>query len=91
MSNLQNFLTDLFDDSLLEMDDESIHYDNDSVDEPEDDFATIAIRGKFILDGADTLLEAAEMARDYANFLENLAAQDMNYIAQLMMITVSWR
>lgn len=79
MSNLQNFLTDLFDDSLLEMDDESVIYDTDMIDDNDtptsDDFTGFTIRGRYILDGADNLLEAAELARDYANFLEGLAAE----------------
>lgn len=77
MSNLQSFLTDLFDDSLLEMDNDSVIYDPDQINDEDDveDFSTFTIRGKYILDGADTLLEAAELARDYASFLEGLVAQ----------------
>ncbi len=43
------------------------------LDDFEDERATsVVIRGKWQLDGATTLLEAAEMARDLAVYLEQL-------------------
>jgi hypothetical protein len=45
--------------------------DNDFIDE-DDNESSFVIRGKWILDGSDNLLAAAEMARNYADFLEGL-------------------
>lgn len=75
-NQISTFMEMLFDDSMLEDDDESVQYDADCVDDYDsnDEFTTLVIRGKFMLDGAETLMEAAELARDYASFLEDLVS-----------------
>lgn len=61
-------ISSLFDDveDLMEDDDEVV-YDT-----------SVSIRGKWILDGAQDLAEAAEMARAYADYLDNL--QEEGYV-----------
>ena len=61
--NDQSFGLNLFDQEDEDQDDLVDEYENESA---------FAIRGKWILDGSETLLEAAEMARAYADFLEQL-------------------
>lgn len=62
---MKNF-TDLLDNlDITDVDEFAAEDDNES---------RLVIRGKWILDGSDTLAEAAEMARAYADFLEGLAA-----------------
>jgi hypothetical protein len=59
----------LHEDVLATLDNQS--EEDDFIDE-DDNESTFVIRGKWILDGSDTLLDAAAMARDYADFLESL-------------------
>lgn len=54
---------DVLTDNWLDFDDSST---------VELDEINVTIRGMYILDGAETLEEAADMAREYANYLEAL-------------------
>jgi len=45
------------------------------IDQEEDIDSSFSIRAKYILDGATSLEEAADMARAYADYLEQLAEQ----------------
>jgi hypothetical protein len=66
MKNFNDLLESLdMTDEVDEVDEFAVEDDNES---------TFVIRGKWILDGADNLVEAAEMARAYADFLEGLAS-----------------
>jgi hypothetical protein len=72
MTNLNNLFDNI---DLLDADEtDGFLYDGDDA-ETQDDETSYVIRGKWILDGADTLADAAEMARAYADFLEELSAQ----------------
>lgn len=67
---------DLFDNvNLIEDLDGFSVYDSDDEFTDEDNEGSFVIRGKYILDGADTLEEAADMARAYAEFLDELVAK----------------
>jgi hypothetical protein len=54
-------ISDLFDDIDEVMDDDEIDMGSELI-----------VRGKLILEGAETLADAAELAREYADFLDNL-------------------
>ncbi len=45
---------------------------DDLLDDDLENESSFVIRGKWILDGADNLEEAADMARTYADFLDEL-------------------
>ncbi len=64
---------DLFDsiNQIEDLDGFSV-YDSDDEFSEEDNEGSFVIRGKYILDGAETLEEAADMARAYAEFLDEL-------------------
>lgn len=63
---------DLFDD-VEDFDGFSV-FDEEELNDSSDE-STFVIRGKFILDGAETLEEAADLARAYAEFLDELATK----------------
>lgn len=66
-------MTELFDSiSLVEDLDGFSVYGSDDDFMDEDNEGSFVIRGKYILDGAETLEEAADMARAYAEFLDEL-------------------
>lgn len=68
VSNL--FETSLNEEGVLGF---SIYHEEDDDFVDEDDFeGSFVIRGQFMLDGADTLEEAAEMIRAYAEMLDDL-------------------
>lgn len=64
---------DLFDNvsEIEDLDGFSV-YDADDEFNDEELEGSFVIRGKYILDGAETLEEAADMARAYAEFLDEL-------------------
>lgn len=77
-----NELLDTLDLSEFYLDDENMNVDevwvdSNSIDDIEVDSEQqgVFLHSKWILDGADTLSEAAELARTYADFLEQLQGE----------------
>lgn len=83
MTTYMNDLLDNLDLSEFELDDENIDVetlcvDDYGIDDNNSEPHGVFIHTKWILDGADTLSEAAEAARAFADFLDSL--QDDGFV-----------